>query len=123
MAFPALSDLALFMALVLVLSLYGLAVAGHFPVEHRSPSLRTTGGAAILWGTIALAVLLAIATLAIAWQRLPIYAAVIGGGMALLAAPLLLQPFPDTFVNGRRGLLSFAGLALLLALLARAMPR
>lgn len=122
MAFPALSDLVLFMALVLVLSLYGLAVAGHFPVEHRSPSLRTTGGAAILWGTIALAALLAAVTLSIAWQRLAISAAIIGGGMALLAAPLLLQPLPDSFVNGRHGLLSFAGLALLLAIIARAMP-
>jgi hypothetical protein len=27
----------------------------------------------------------------------------------LLVAPLLLQPFSDAFVNGRRGLLGFAG--------------
>ena len=121
MALPALSDIALFMALVLVLSLYGLAVAGHFPVEHRAANLCTTGGAAILWGTIALAAVLSVATLFIAWQRLPMYAAIIGGGIALLAAPLLLQSLPDSFVNGRRGLLSFAGLALLLSLLSRAL--
>ena len=40
MALPPLPELALFMALVLVLSLYGLTVSGHFPEEHRSPSLR-----------------------------------------------------------------------------------
>jgi len=36
----------------------------------------------------------------------------------LLAAPLALQPLPDSFVNGRQGLLLFAGLALVLALIA-----
>jgi hypothetical protein len=36
----------------------------------------------------------------------------------LLAAPLLLRPLPDNFVNGRRGLLVFAGLALCLVLIA-----
>ena len=53
-----------------------------------------------------------------AWQRLPLYAAVIGGGAMVLFAPLLLQPFPDSFVNGRQGLLIFAGLAAGLALVA-----
>ncbi len=36
----------------------------------------------------------------------------------VLFAPLLLQPFPDSFVNGRQGLLIFAGLAAGLALVA-----
>ena len=42
----------------------------------------------------------------------------IGGGAMVLFAPLLLQPFPDSFVNGRRGLLIFAGMAAGLALVA-----
>ena len=33
----------------------------------------------------------------------------------LLFAPLLLQPLPDSFVNGRRGLLVFSAGAILLA--------
>ena len=41
----------------------------------------------------------------------------IGGGAALLFAPLLLQPLPDSFVNGRRGLLVFAAGAVVLAAL------
>ena len=63
-----------------------------------------------------LATALACATaLALAWHAVPWYATVIGGGAALLFAPLLLQPLPDTFVNGRRGLLVFCAGAALLA--------
>jgi len=39
MVSPPLPELAVFMALVLVLSLYGLTVSGHFPQEHRAASL------------------------------------------------------------------------------------
>jgi hypothetical protein len=55
--------------------------------------------------------------LVLAWMALPWYATVIGGGAALLFAPLLLQPLPDSFVNGRRGLLVFAAGAVVLAAL------
>jgi hypothetical protein len=118
MALPPLPELAMFMALVLVLSLYGLTVAGHFPAEHRSPWMHTAGGRLVLWGTLSLCTLLLLAALALAWQRVPLYAAVIGAGAMALIAPLLLQPLPDRFVNGRLGLLTFTGLALALGLLA-----
>lgn len=118
MALPPLPELVVFMALVLVLSLYGLTVSGHFPAEHRAAALRTAGGRIVLWGTIGLAAVLAVSTLAFAWQRVPLYAAVIGGGAMVLAAPLLLQPMPDSFVDGRRGLLIFTALAIGLALMA-----
>ena len=42
---------------------------------------------------------------------------VIGGGLAILMAPLALQQFPDRFVDGRAALLSFAGASAALALL------
>jgi hypothetical protein len=48
----------------------------------------------------------------------PLHAAVIGGGLMVLIAPLLLQPLPDSFVDGAGGLLMFAGLGLGLALVA-----
>jgi hypothetical protein len=118
MALPPLPELAVFMALVLVLSLYGLTVSGHFPKEHRVASLCTAGGRALLWGTIALSAAVAAAVIVFAWRHVPIYAAVIGGGFMVLIAPLLLQPLPDTFVNGRRGLVVFTGLGIGLALLA-----
>lgn len=119
MTMPPLVDLAVFMALVMVLSLYGLAVSGHFPEEHRAPVFRQGAGAVILWSTLGLGLLMTVATLMFAWQRLPLYAAVIGGGGMLLAAPLVLQPFPDSFVNGRRALLLFSGSALALLFLTR----
>lgn len=115
---PPLPELAVFMALVLVLSLYGLTVSGHFPEEHRAASLQTGAGRALLWGTIALCTALALSAAAFAWQRIPLSAAIIGGGVMVLIAPLLLQPLPDTFVNGRRGLLIFTGLGIGLALMA-----
>lgn len=118
MALPPLPELVIFMALVLVLSLYGLTVSGHFPEEHRAEVLRSGAGSLLLWGTIALSLVLLAAALAFAWQRLPLYAAVIGGGAMMLIAPLLLQPCPDSFVNGRRGLLTFAALGTGLALIA-----
>lgn len=121
MALLPLPELGVFVALVLVLSLYGLTVAGHFPVEHRAPEFRAGSGAAILWGTLAIAVVAVLAMLHLAWVRLPLYSVVIGGGAMLLAAPLVLRPFPDSFVNGRRGLLILAGLAGALAIVARAL--
>jgi hypothetical protein len=118
MALPPLPELSLFMGLVLVLSLYWLTVSGHFPEEHRAASLKTTGGQALLWGTMLLVALLTLAALAFAWLRLPIPAAVISGGLMVLVAPLLLQPLPDSFVDGRRGLVIFAALGTVLALVA-----
>jgi hypothetical protein len=118
MALPPLPELALFMALVLVLALYGLTVSGHFPEEHRAASLKTVGGRLLLWGTIALCAALTIAALAFAWQQLPAPAAIIAGGAMVLIAPLLLQPLPDSFVNGRRGLITFTVIGVGLALAA-----
>jgi hypothetical protein len=118
MVLPPLPEFAVFMALVLVLSLYGLTVSGHFPAEHRAPALRTAGGRIVLWGTIVVCAALALSTLAFAWARVPLYAAVIGGGAMALIAPLLLQPLPDSFVDGRRALLAFTGLGITLVLVA-----
>ena len=117
MTMPAISELALFMALVLMLALYGLTVSGHFPVECRMPALMSPAGSAIIWSTLAVSLLAAIVALALAWQRLPLAAAIIGGGGMILFAPLLLQSLPDSFVDDRRGLITFAGLGAAIALL------
>jgi hypothetical protein len=118
MALPPLPELALFMALVLVLSLYGLTVSGHFPAEYRAETLKTPAGGLLLWSSLLLCAAMTLSAAQFAWQHIPLYAAAIGGGAMLLVAPLLLQPLPDSFVNGRRGLLFFAGLALALTLIA-----
>ena len=102
---------------LLLAALYALAASGHFPKEHRPPALREGWGAMVLWGTLMATGAAAAAAVGVAWGALPWYAIVIGGGAALLFAPLLLQPFPDSFVNGRRGLLALAGGAILLSVL------
>ena len=119
MALPPLPELAVFMALVLVLSLYGLTVSGHFPEEHRArlaANGRRAGSA--VGHDRALRRACRCLQPRLPGSALPLSAAVIGGGAMVLFAPLLLQPLPDSFVNGRRGLLIFAGLAAGLALMA-----
>ena len=104
-----------YMAGVLAVALYGLTASGHFPVEARSERLKSGWGALVLWGTLAVTALAAAGMLLKSWWILPWYLQVIGGGAMLLFAPLLLQPLPDSFVNGRRGLLAFSAGAALLA--------
>jgi hypothetical protein len=119
MAPPPISELAVFTGLVLVLALYALTVSGHFPAEFRAPALRTGFGTAVLWVTLVLACLLALAAVAVAWRSLPLYASVIAAGAMLLLAPLLLRPLPDSFVNGRSGLIALTAIGAVLALIAR----
>lgn len=108
-------ELALFIALLLAVSMLALTASGHFPEEHRAASLRSTFGGVILFGSIALALVSLGFGIFFVQMRVPWYAAVIGGGMTFLATPLLLRPFPDKFVNGRSSLFVFSGLALCFA--------
>jgi hypothetical protein len=107
--------LGLLMGSVLLAALYGLAVSGHFPAEFRPATLQRGWGVLVLWGTMLATGLACVSVLVVAWRALPWYATVIGSGAALLFAPLLLQPLPDSFVNGRRGLLVLATGAVVLA--------
>jgi hypothetical protein len=116
MLFEASVALVLFMLLMAAVSLHGLAASGQFPREHRAAALRSAAGAAILFGSIAVAALSLLAGLFFALQTIPWYAAVIGGGMPVLFAPLLLRPLPDAFVNGRAALLLFSATAAVTAL-------
>jgi hypothetical protein len=109
--------LGLLAASLLLAALYALAASGHFPREHRSPALQEGWGALVLWSSLIAAGAAAAGAVVVAWGTLPWYAIVIGAGGALLFAPLLLQPFPDSFVNGRSGLLVLAGGAMLLSFL------
>lgn len=100
--------LAVFAATWLAIALYGLTAAGHFPREHRSARMCSALGTLVLWASMTIVALSAMVALVLASRRLPWAAAVISGGVALLMAPLCLQALPDRFVDGRRGLLSFA---------------
>jgi hypothetical protein len=107
--------LGYFMAGTLAVALYGLTASGHFPFEARSARFKEGTGALVLWGTLVATAVAASFMLLRAWLMLPWYAAVLGGGAVLLFAPLLLQNLPDSFVDGRRGLLAFSTAAVALA--------
>lgn len=119
-ALPDWSALALFSGLVLLVTLYALALSIHFPAEHRRTSLKGGLGATVLWGTTAVTIAAALMAIRLGLGILPRYMAVIAGGAAVLAAPMFLKPLPDTLIDDRGGLLLFAGLAALLALLSLA---
>jgi hypothetical protein len=111
----AVLPLVLFVALVLALSLHGLAASGQFPREHRAAALRSPPGAMILFGSIAVALICLVAGVGGAWRLLPWYAIVIGAGAAFLAAPMVLRTLPDSVVDGRGALIAFAGAGVVLA--------
>ena len=113
----AILPLVLFTLLMLMLSQHGLSASGHFPHEHRTAALSSPLGAAILHGTILIALISLIAGLWAAWRLIPWYAAVIAGGLAILAAPLVLREFSESFVDDYRSLLSFASVSVALAIM------
>src|SRR5260370_38203761 len=80
--------LFLFMVLLLAAALCGLAASGHFPREHRSPALRTTAGALILFGSMALAALSVAMGVALLWRHFSSPAPLIGGRGAGRFSPL-----------------------------------
>lgn len=111
--------LGLFMAGVLAAALYGLAASGHFPADARSDKFRAGAGALVLWATLVVTAVAGASMLVQSWWILPWYFSLLGGGAMLLFAPLVLQAFPDSFVDGRRGLVVFCACALVLAALMR----
>ena len=110
-------ELSLYTASVGLLALYGLTVSGHFPAELRAPQLKGGPAAAMLWVTLAAACLAAIMVAWVACTVLHWTAIIIGGGAMLLAAPLLLRLFPDRFVDGFSGLVTFSAGAVTAALI------
>jgi hypothetical protein len=112
-AFDPIVSLVLFMALMLALSLHGLAASGHFPRVPESPA---GPGPLILFASVAVAALCAVAGVVTAVRFIPWYAVIIGGGLALLCAPLVLQKFSDRFVDGGTSLIAFAAAGILLTM-------
>lgn len=107
--------LACFSGLVLAASLHLLAASGHFPRQVRTDEIGKGAGPVILHGTIVAVVIAVAIGLALILQAVPWYAAILGGGLAALSAPLVLPKFSDRFVDGIPALLVFA-LCTLLAL-------
>jgi hypothetical protein len=117
MSQEAVLPLALLMVLVLSFSMHGLAASGHFPKEHRSAALRAGAGPFVLFGSLLVSLLSLAAGLLLGARMIPWYAAVIGGGAMVLAAPLVLRSFPDNVVNGRMALIIFSGAGAVVAMI------
>ena len=105
-------ELPLFMALILVVCIFVVVAAEHFPTEFRAPDLATTGGTVLLWSTIVLIAVSSAIAVYVVFVAIPWYSAVIGSGLMALVAPLLVQPLPDALINGRSALLLLAAMAL-----------
>jgi hypothetical protein len=123
MALPDWLTVVLFVVLVLLSGMHGLSASGHFPARGRRAELRGLGGSSLLFGSIALVAAALIAGIIATAMSAPWPALVLGGGAAILLAPITLQLFSDRFVDGRGALISFAGGAIaavvLIALTAR----
>jgi len=105
-------SLIVFAALLLAGALLALSASGHFPRRGDAPG--DPGALALSVSMLAGAAATAAGLIA-AWRHLPWPSAVIAGGLAILAAPLVLQQFPDRFVDGRGSLAAFGGGAVVLA--------
>src|SRR5262249_39320573 len=112
--------LGLLVATVLLAVVYWLGVSGHFPAEFRPVKLQRGWGAFVLKGGVA-APGRAVGSAGGRGRRaVPSDAPATGAGAARLFAPILLQALPDSFVNGRRGLLVLCtGTVILAAVLWR----
>jgi hypothetical protein len=115
--------LGLMLALLLAFSLEGLAVSGHFPKTHRAPALASRGGAIVLHGSIAVSALSLVMGIIAVWRRVPWYAGVIGAGLVLLGAPLVLRLMSDAVVNSRALLIGLATASAALAIVLLAFTR
>src|SRR5262249_46038378 len=108
MSLATVFPLAVFVALMLSASLQALSASGHFPKASRLPALAQGSGPTVLWVSIVVTVGSVIAGIAAAWIQIPWYAAVIGGGGAILLAPLAMQVFSHRIFHGKTSLLGFA---------------
>jgi hypothetical protein len=109
--------LVAFVALMLLASLQALCASGHFPKASRLAAISQGSGPLVLWTSMVMTAGSVVAGIATASILIPWYAAVIGGGGAILLAPLVLQVFPDRVVDGKAALIGFAGAAAALAAL------
>jgi hypothetical protein len=115
--------LAVFVAMMLLASLQGLSASGHFPKASRLPAISLGSGPAVLWTSIVVTAGSIVVGIAAAWTSISWYAAVIGGGGAVLLAPLVLQLFSDRFVDGKAALIGFAAGTATLSLLLYGLTR
>ncbi len=121
MSIEGVTDVLVFSGLVLAITLYGLVVAVYFPKQARTVEKRDWPTRALIGITIPIVALSTVHGFGFALSRLPGPIAIIGAGLAMLVAPVVLKRFTDTVVDGRVGVVAFAGVTGLLAFLAQRM--
>lgn len=115
---------ARFAALALTACAGVVLTSGYFPAVARPTDLRRSFAPALVAAGVAVTAALAVAALWAGWQ-LPLAVAVVVGGCAILLAPFVVQPLPESLRDSRLGAALFVifGLAVLgLALLAGGGP-
>jgi hypothetical protein len=109
-------NLVLFIVGFTLLTLYGLTVSGHFPASARSNELQTPVATFVIALTLLMSGLAAMILIGVAVIALPWTTIIIAGGGAVLAGPVLLRVFPDDFVDGLGGMVSFALATIVIAI-------
>jgi hypothetical protein len=99
---------------VLLVCLFALTVSGMFPGEYRPRALRGPIGSALLFGSIAVTGALALHLVYFAVQHVAWPAAVIVGGLTLLASPFVHEVLPRGIQEGAGGALGLGLGALIL---------
>ncbi len=97
----------------------GLELSGFFPSEARPPALRGAAGTALIAALGVSSALLFAAGLWVGVTALPWTVLVIGGGLALLLAPMGFELVPRRFWDSAAGVVAMAlltGAVLLLVL-------
>jgi hypothetical protein len=100
--------LAAFTAAALAAACGVVFLSGFLPLGAQPEARRDAATAALLALGAALTTFLAAAAVATAAARLPLSVAVVAGGLALLAAPFLVQPLPERLRDSKAGLSAFS---------------
>lgn len=114
MELPGWMELSVFSALILTASVFVVVSSGHFPARDRTVALKTISGSMLIWCSIFILLLSTILGLYVGYRLVPWYAAIIGGGLMVLIAPLIAQSLSDAFVDGKSALVVLIAIALAL---------
>ena len=90
---------AALVVLVLAGALHVLAAAGHFPREHRDASLGSKLGSETLFCSLTIMAVCVLSGTIAAFRLIDWPVGIIGAGLSILAAPVLLRLLPDRIVD------------------------
>jgi hypothetical protein len=104
------SIVILFSLGALVATAGGVLVSGFLPRAEGPADGRGAAGAVLVYGAVAALVLVVLASLRLAVE-LPWAVAVVIAGLAILVAPFVVQPLPESVRETRAGLIGVVALS------------